>query len=492
VARPNLQLERRRLRPAAKEARLIDRLKPYAAYVDSGHDWLSSIPAHWGQLRAKRLFREVDERSTTGKEELLSVSHITGVTPRRLKTVTMFLAESNIGHKVCRPGDLVINTLWAWMGALGVTRHTGIVSPAYGVYRPIGGSGILPAYADHLLRTPLYAAEYQRRSTGVNSSRLRLYPEQFLRIPVLVPPLAEQEAIVRFLDWANGRLERTIRAKRKVIALLTDQKQAVIHRAVTRGLDPTVGLKPSGISWLGDIPQHWNVMPIKRTCTLVRDGTHLPPARTATGLPLLSVRNMIGGRLVRRADDSLISKADFEQLNRSFILQPKDVLMAIVGATLGKVAIVDDIGPFQIQRSVAVLRPRVELMAYAFLATLLRSPRLQQHLWKSVAFSAQPGIYLGFVANIPVPVPPTLDEQLSICDGLQRELAPIDAAAARLTREIELLREYRARLIGDVVTGKLDVREAVARLPEEAVFDIADEPADDTDEPELADEEAAA
>ena len=223
---------------------MIAGLKPYADYMDSGQQWLGSMPAHWGQLRAKCLFREVDERSITGKEELLSVSHLTGVTPRRLKNVTMFMAESNVGHKVCRSGDLVINTLWAWMGALGVTRHAGIVSPAYGVYRPLDGSAILPAYADHLLRTPLYAAEYQRRSTGVNSSRLRLYPEQFLRIPVLVPPLAEQAAIVRFLDWANGRLDRTIRAKRKVIALLTEQKQAVIHRAVTRGLDPAVSLKP--------------------------------------------------------------------------------------------------------------------------------------------------------------------------------------------------------------------------------------------------------
>jgi hypothetical protein len=157
----------------------------------------------------------------------------------------MFMAESNVGHKLCRPGDLVINTLWAWMAALGVTRDIGIVSPAYGVYRPIEGGGILPAYADLLLRTPLYAAEYQRRSTGVNSSRLRLYPEQFLRIPILIPPLADQAFMVRFLVWVNGRLDRTIRAKRRVIALLTEQKQVIIQRAVTRGFDPGVELKAS-------------------------------------------------------------------------------------------------------------------------------------------------------------------------------------------------------------------------------------------------------
>ena len=265
---------------------MIGELKPYAEYKDSGTDWLGSVPAHWVLLRAKRLFREVDERSTTGKEELLSVSHLTGVTPRRLKTVTMFMAESNVGHKVCRPGDLVINTLWAWMAALGVTRHAGIVSPAYGVYRPTGDGGILPAYANHLLRTPLYAAEYQRRSTGVNSSRLRLYPEQFLRVPVLLPPLDEQVAIVRFLDWANGRLERVIRAKRKVIALLTEQKQSITQRAVTLGPNPNVALKPSGMPWLGEIPDHWALKRLK-SIAVIRYGLGQPPREMEDGLPLI-------------------------------------------------------------------------------------------------------------------------------------------------------------------------------------------------------------
>jgi len=468
---------------------MIAHLKPYSEYKESGLPWLGRVPEYWGHLRAKYIFREVDERSATGREELLSVSHLTGVTPRSQKTVTMFLAKSNVGHKICRPGDAVINTMWAWMGALGVTRHAGIVSPAYGVYRPREGCDVLPSYADHLLRTPAYAAEYQRRSTGVNSSRLRLYPEQFLSIAVVLPPLAEQTSIVRFLDWANGRLERAIRAKRKVIALLNEQKQATIHRAVTRGLDPAVPLRPSGIPWLGDIPRHWKVMPLKRICSLVRDGTHLPPARTLTGFPLLSVRNMVGGRLVRRPDDSFISKADFEKLNTSFVVRPNDVLMAIVGATLGKVAIVDDIGPFQIQRSVSILRPRPELMSHDFLAAFLRSPRLQQHLWQSVAFSAQPGIYLGFLANISVPTPPTLDEQVSINVGLQREFSPISAAISRLEREIDLLREYRTRLVADVVTGKLDVREAAAQLPDEAPSETAEE---DTIDPEAAEEAAVA
>ncbi len=451
-------------------------LKPYSEYKDSGLPWLGRVPGHWDIRRIKYLLREIDSRSTSGKEQLLRVSQYTGVTQRKSvdgSDEPDTRAASLVGYKKVFSNDLVINIMLAWNGSLGISRYEGVASPAYCVYR--FNQDALPWYCHELLRSPVYKGRIKVASTGVVESRLRLYSEELGRVEAILPPLEEQAAIVRFLDHATHRLDKAIWAKRKTIALLNEQKQAIIHRAVTRGLAPDVPLKDSGIPWLGQIPAHWEVMPLKRTCSLVRDGTHLPPARTLTGYPLLSVRNMVGGRLVRRADDSFISKADFEQLNSSFVVRPNDVLMAIVGATLGKVAVVDDIGPFQIQRSVSILRPRSELMSHAFLATFLRSPRLQQHLWQSVAFSAQPGIYLGFVANIPVPVPPTIAEQVSICDSLQRELSPIDTAISRIEREIELLREYRTRLIADVVTGKLDVREAAASLPEEESAP-ADEP----------------
>lgn len=187
------------------------KLRPYPEYKESGLPWLGAIPAHWTEKRAKHFFREVDERSTTGDEQLMSVSHVTGVTPRK-KNVTMFLAESNVGHKICRPGDLVINTMWAWMAALGVARQIGLVSPSYAVYRPHRSSSLLPAYVDHLLRTQPYASEYLCRSTGIRLSRLRLYPEQFLRIPMVCPPPDEQRAIANFLDQHGRWVRQYIRS----------------------------------------------------------------------------------------------------------------------------------------------------------------------------------------------------------------------------------------------------------------------------------------
>ena len=170
----------------------------YQLYRTSKMQWLPPVPEHWDEQRAKVFFREVDERSRTGEEELLSVSHLTGVTPRSQKKVTMFKAASYVGSKLCRPGDIVINTLWAWMAALGASRHVGIVSPAYGVYRPHRPDSFNPAYLDYLLRTRAYVAEYIGRSTGIRSSRLRLYPNQFLDIALIQPPRTEQDQMVAY------------------------------------------------------------------------------------------------------------------------------------------------------------------------------------------------------------------------------------------------------------------------------------------------------
>lgn len=466
---------------------MIGELKPYPAYKDSGLNWMGSIPAHWALLRAKRLFREVDERSKTGNEELLSVSHLTGVTPRRLKNVTMFMAESNVGHKVCRPGDLVINTLWAWMAALGVTRHLGLVSPAYGVYRPVEGSGILPAYADYLLRTPLYAAEYQRRSTGVNSSRLRLYPEQFLRMPVLLPPLEDQTAVVRFLDWANGNLERAIRAKRKVIALLREQAQITVHRAVTEGVRPEVCLKPAGLSWLSKIPQHWAVISLRMRYT-VELGKMLD-AKRITGrhsIPYLRNRDVQWDRvLVDDLPKMDIAPAEFER----YTVKRGDLLVC-EGGQVGRCAFWDESLPLcgfqKALHRVRAIDPRRDYPRFFFY-------QLQLVAGLGVFSADGNENTIAHLTNEKLRrhrfVFPPFEEQREIADSLDAELQGLNTAIARIEREISLLREYRIRLMADVVTGRLDVREAASLLPDDVSIGIEADP-DAADVSELIDEEA--
>ena len=221
---------------AEKRRALITRavtrgLDPRVPLRDSGIPWLGEIPAHWEIERTRWLFRERDERSETGEEELLTVSHLTGVTPRSEKDVNMFEAETTEGYKICLAGDLVINTLWAWMGAMGVSPMKGIVSPAYNVYQP--GPRLDPSFVDALVRIPVFAQEVTRYSKGVWSSRLRLYPEGFFEVFFAVPPIDEQRAIVAHIAAETAKLDALRSATERTIALLKERRAALIAAAVT-------------------------------------------------------------------------------------------------------------------------------------------------------------------------------------------------------------------------------------------------------------------
>lgn len=202
---------------------------------DSRIPWLGEIPEHWKVERAKWLFIERDVRSDSGDEELLSVSHLTGVTSRAEKNVNMFMAESMEGYKRCEAGDLVINTLWAWMGAMGVARQPGIVSPAYNVYQPI--LELDPEYVDLLVRTPRFTEEVTRYSKGVWSSRLRLYPEGLYEAWLPVPPKDEQQAIAAHIKTETKKIDDFAKATERTITLLQERRSALISAAVTGQLD---------------------------------------------------------------------------------------------------------------------------------------------------------------------------------------------------------------------------------------------------------------
>lgn len=206
-------------------------LSPTAPLCGSALPWLGQIPKHWRTERSKWLFKERDERADSDEWEMLTVSHITGVTLRSEKDVNMFEAETTEGYKICRKGDLAINTLWAWMGAMGVSPCDGIVSPAYNVYTP--GPDMDGGYVDALVRLPRFAQEVTRYSKGVWSSRLRLYPEGLYEVWLPVPPLAEQRAIVAHIRSATAKLDALRAATERTLALLKERRAALIAATVT-------------------------------------------------------------------------------------------------------------------------------------------------------------------------------------------------------------------------------------------------------------------
>jgi type I restriction enzyme S subunit len=359
---------------------------------------------------------------------------------------------------------LVINSLWAWAGGLGVSKYHGIVSSAYGVYRIRSGAPMIPAFVHEVVRSSSFSWELRVRSKGVWISRLQLTDISFLDAPMHIPPPAEQAAIVRFLDWANGRLDRAIRAKRNVIALLNEQKQAIIHRTVTRGLDPSVPLKPSGIPWLGDVPQHWELQRLKWVLRLQR-GFDLPSDRRKIGsVPVYSS----GGHI----DNHNVALAS-----------PPGIVIGRYGSTDAVFFVTEPYWP----HNTALFTTTMYDNHARWCFYLLRSFSKAAHAGKS----AVPGVDRKDLFDIVVPRPP-IAEQSALAAAIDMQLAEFDRSIVSITKEIELLREYRTRLVADVVTGKLDVREAAARLPDEAAPDSAEEDTDLSVDPEAADEKAVA
>lgn len=441
---------------------MIRDLKPYPAMKDSRVPWLGEVPKHWRVLPNRAVFSEVKERDHPDAD-MLSVTIARGVVRQQALLEESSKKDSSnqdkSAYKLVRPGDIAYNKMRAWQGAIGVSEHEGIVSPAYVVQRPRDGA--LPRYLHYLLRIPAFAKEAERWSYGITSDMWSLRPEHFKMIYSCLPPIPEQAAIVRFLDHADRRIRRYIRAKQKLIKLLEEQKQAIIHRAVTRGLDPNVRLKPSGVEWLGDVPEHWEVRRVKQVAQVLRGKfTHRPrndPSLYDGPYPFIQTGE------VARAEKSITNYR--QTLNDRGLavsrMFPAGTLVMTIAANIGDVAVLDFDACFPDSVVGFVPRPGVER---DFLYYVCRA--MKPELLREAPVNTQGNLNVDRIGSQRIAVAPVL-EQRTIALSIEASTAKLTDGISQARREIDLLREYRTRLIADVVTGKLDVREAAARLPDE-------------------------
>jgi len=453
---------------------------------------LQNVPAHWEVRKLRTLIRRQNGRNRP-ELPLLSVAREKGVFVRSLTDAGEnhnVIPEDLSNYKVALIGNLVINKMKAWQGSMGIAPCDGIVSPAYFVFDfDIADR----AFGQALLRSKPYVSHFGQASDGVRVGQWDLTIAGMRQIPVLVPPPAEQAAIVRFLDWANRRLERAIRAKRRVIALLNEQKQAIIHRAVTRGLDPSVPLKPSGIPWLGDIPQHWEVLRLGGLVDMLT-GFPFPSEgfnKSGNGVRLLRGVNVTPSGL--RWKDTVYWVRQSEDRLDEFSLKQGDIILGmdrpVIASGIRASIVQEEDTPALLLQRVARLRPTKRLDA-RLLLFLLRGRMFGDYMAPIFTGVSVPHLSPGQIRKFKVALPP-LDEQRTIIRSIANQTAPLESSIARLEREIELLREYRTRLVADVVTGKLDVRAVAAQLHEEPTPDTPEEDADLIIDSEAADEELA-
>jgi type I restriction enzyme S subunit len=461
---------------------MITRLRPYSEMKPTGLPWLGDVPTHWQVRRIKTLLKEVDNRSKKGEERLLSLRMRQGIVDHLDAGGKLIPAESLVGYKIVEIGQVVMNRMRAAAGLFGVADVRGIVSPDYAVFEPKR-----EAFNPYLLkafRLPSLASIFRAESKGLGTGEsgfLRLYTDRFGAIPVPYPPLDEQRLIVRFLDWHGAQTAKLVRTKRRLIALLNEQKQAVVRRAVTRGLDPSTKLKPSGVSWLGNVPEEWDICALRHRYDQCLG--KMLDAKQITGEYLLPYLRNTDVQWDRINVDNLPKMDVHPDEYERYTVSIGDILVC-EGGDVGRAAIWSgEIQMCAFQKALHRLRPSSkDRDVPAFLLLQLRS---------AVAVGAFTDGHESTIAHLTGEklrahrfVFPPFQEQREIVDTVDVECRKVDAAISSENREVALIQELHSRLIADAVTGKFDVRALATSLPEmierEAIEDLVEE--DDLDE----------
>jgi type I restriction enzyme S subunit len=451
---------------------MIEGLKPYAEYKESGQKWLGGVPAHWELKPGHAAFAPRKESNRGMKEKtVLSLSYGRikvkatdkqhGLVPESYETYQVV----NEGNVIIRGTDLQNDQTSL---RIGLSRNRGIISSAYLCLE--AQPSITPDYGYQILNVFDLTKAIYRFGSGL---RQNLDHAEIKRLPIFLPPLDEQAAIVRFLDHANRKIDGFIRAKRKLIGLLNEQKQAIIHRAVTRGLLPDIPLKPSGIPWLGDIPQHWEVL---RARFLFRPVTRRDIKKDDPKMSVTQRRGLVP------TDEMEENSTQARSFDRFQVCYPQDLVLNKYKAHLGVFCCAFQRG--LITPNYTVFRPTRRLHTYFF--DILFHTTMYRNEFSMMVHGVTEGmspLYTQDFNRVPVIFPP-YEEQKAILEGIELLTKPQDTAIARTEREIALMQEYRTRLTADLVTGKLDVREAAAKLPElpaepataEALEELLEEP----------------
>jgi type I restriction enzyme S subunit len=370
-------------------------------------------------------------------------------------------------YQIVEPGDIIVRPTdlqndWVSL-RFGLSRNRGIITSAYLCF--LTKPGLTREYGHLLLHTYDLMKVFYGLGSGL---RQNLDWNDFKYLPCPVPPLPEQQAIVRFLDYMDRRIRHYIRVKKQLTTLLNEQKQAIIQKAVTGGLDPNVRFKPSDVEWLGDVPEHWEILPLKYLG--IKFGSGMTPrggasVYQASGIPLIRSQNVHFDGL--KLDDVVFISEDIHNQMSGTHVKPDDVLLNITGASIGRVTVApENLGEANVNQHVSIIRPNKDKVIPQYLATFLSSPFIQGVIYRSANGAAREGLPLKDMKALPIIVP-TLHEQTQIMVNLHKVIDNNNVAIQAAQHNTKLMQEFRTRLLADVVTGKLDVREAASLLPDE-------------------------
>ena len=434
-------------------------MNTYPKYKDSGEQWLGQIPEHWEMKRLMSCFSHRTDRYQRGESlGILSLLKDVGIVPYEEKGNIGNTAKNDVTqYKVARQGDLVINSMNVIIGSLGITPIDGYISPAYYAFQP--RENVCTRYYNYILSLRRAQQNIRRFAKGIMEIRLKISANDFLSIQYPVPPLAEQEAMVAYLDEQTGKIDAAIEREQKMIDLLEERKQIIIQQAVTKGLNPNAPMKDSGIVGNFIVPEHWRVTKTLYALSMpITDGPHETPELYEVGIPFVSAEAVSCGNGKIDFDHirGFISESFYKECCKKYIPALHDIYMIKSGATTGKVAIVDTDRKFTIWSPLAVFRCNPDMMTYQYMFYLLQSDFYQKQVQLGWSYGTQQNIGMRTLEKLRILLPP-IDEQLAIASYLDNKLISIDKAIAAKNRVITLLQERKQIIINEVVTGKIKV-----------------------------------
>ncbi|WP_295235060.1 restriction endonuclease subunit S [Sediminibacterium sp.] len=405
--------------------------------------WLGNYPAHWQVLRIKNIFSEIEDRSTSGNEELLSVSHYTGVTLKRdsLENEDDFIsnAETLEGYKRVAKGDLVINIMLAWNGSLGISPFDGITSPAYCVYRAKENNN--PEYFGYLFATNLLKTEFRKKSTGIIDSRLRLYSDKFFSIFSVVPPVEEQNKIVEYIKTQSQKINHFIAKKQQFIALLKEQRQSVINEAVTKG----------GNNWITKRLKYISDLRFSNVDKHTIEGEEI--------VRLCNYVDVYKNDFITNDMELMVASATLAEIDKFSVLK-NDIIITKDSETPEDIAVptlvIEDLENVVCGYHLALIRADETQILSEYLFRVFQSKKINSHFRIGATGVTRVGLSLDDITGVSIPFPKSLSEQTQIINHIKTETTTIDTAIAKTLKEIELIKEYKEAMIAEAVMGKVN------------------------------------
>lgn len=426
----------------------------YQAYKDSGFSWIGDVPEHWDVTSLGVCLKAYSEKNRSDLP-LLSITRELGVIERDIEDQESnhnFIPDDLSGYKVLKKGQFGMNKMKAWQGSYGVSKFTGIVSPAYFIFDFI--KDIDPDFFNWAIRSKLYVSYFGSASDGVRVGQWDLSKTRMKSIPLLIPPRQEQASIVRFLDSKAIQIDEAIAIKQKQIELLKERKQIIIQQVVTQGLNPDVPMKDSGVDWIGEVPAHWRVLKLAHIAKIDAGST---PDRSNSkywsgNIPWIKTGEVRYSKIYET--EEYISVAGLK--NSSLRLAPPNTLIMAMygqGVTRGRVAILGVSATYNQACCGMTFNEsiNVEFAQYFFMAAY-------PYIRDEGNESSQMNLSAGYISTLKI-CAGSLDEQLKIVEYLNQQVVKIEGAMSFEQQQIENLKEYKNTLINSAVTGKIKVAE---------------------------------